>query len=269
VLSICPSSCLVPGRLPHLVPQGPDHPLLGRRQRRNVGTSPHTISGFILTSSRWRVEQALMLIVGVSPAFMRPPYGSINDQLLQIAAIRGQSLVLWDFDSGDSTGSTPAESMQAYTDLANSRPSSVLALNHEVYGECSQGYFCFLGLVIILGFCMCRGNCVPSTSPRDQRSPSPGVLTGHARRMPRCAALSECYRASICMYNLSPPISSYHTPAATMLTSSLYRGRGHADGTPILMDAKSRKRWREIISWTTSFLVIPRTLLLRVRLTSM
>jgi len=79
----------------------------------------------------WRVEQALMRIVGVKPAFMRPPYGAYNDQTRRVAATRGQKLALWDFDSGDSTGSTPAQSKQAYANLANRRPSTILALNHE------------------------------------------------------------------------------------------------------------------------------------------
>jgi peptidoglycan/xylan/chitin deacetylase (PgdA/CDA1 family) len=81
----------------------------------------------------WRVEQALQRIVGVKPAFMRPPYGSYNNAVRQVAAIRGQKLALWDFDSGDSTGSTPAQSKQKYTNVANAHPSTLLALNHEVY----------------------------------------------------------------------------------------------------------------------------------------
>lgn len=43
-------------------------------------------------------------------------------------------MVIWDFDSGDSTGSTPDESNAAYDALAKQHPSNVLALNHEVFG---------------------------------------------------------------------------------------------------------------------------------------
>ena len=76
-----------------------------------------------------------MRIVGVSPAFMRPPYGAYNDQVRSASAIRGQSLAIWDFDSGDSMGASPAQSNQAYDDLAARRPPTVLALNHETLGE--------------------------------------------------------------------------------------------------------------------------------------
>lgn len=81
------------------------------------------------------VEQALERLLGVTPAFLRPPYGNYNDLVRQVAYERGQKLVLWDFDSGDSTGSTAAQSNAAYDALVKKRPSTVLALNHEVYSE--------------------------------------------------------------------------------------------------------------------------------------
>ena len=73
--------------------------------------------------------------MGVTPAFARPPYGSYNDLVRQVAQVRGQTLVTWDFDSGDSTGSTPAQSNAMYDDLVKRHPSTVLALNHETHGN--------------------------------------------------------------------------------------------------------------------------------------
>jgi peptidoglycan/xylan/chitin deacetylase (PgdA/CDA1 family) len=81
----------------------------------------------------WRVEEALQRITGLTPAFMRPPFGSYNDNVLAASAVRGQKVAIWDFDSGDSTGATPAQSKQKYTDIANQRPSTILTLNHETY----------------------------------------------------------------------------------------------------------------------------------------
>jgi peptidoglycan/xylan/chitin deacetylase (PgdA/CDA1 family) len=83
----------------------------------------------------WRVEQALQRIIGVTPAFMRPPYGSYNDLVREVSYQRGQKMVIWDFDSGDSTGSTAAQSNAAYDTLAQQHPSNILALNHEVYEQ--------------------------------------------------------------------------------------------------------------------------------------
>jgi len=79
----------------------------------------------------WRMEEALMKITGTYPAFMRPPFGEYNDLVREVARVRGQALALWDFDSGDSAGFSVAARKKRYTKLANSHPSTILALNHE------------------------------------------------------------------------------------------------------------------------------------------
>lgn len=83
----------------------------------------------------------MIRILGVSPAFMRPPYGNYNDLVRSAAAVRNQSLVIWDFDDGDSTGSSVQESEQDYTNLVNARPNNVLALNHETYDTTACVFF--------------------------------------------------------------------------------------------------------------------------------
>lgn len=79
----------------------------------------------------WRVELALLRIVGAYPAFMRPPYGSYNDLVLQASAIRGQGVVIWDFDSLDSDGASTATSKSLYDQILGQHPNTLLALNHE------------------------------------------------------------------------------------------------------------------------------------------
>jgi len=90
-----------------------------------------TLNSDQINTELTRLDDALRKILGVSPALMRPPYGNYNDLVLTVAENLGLSLVMWDFDSGDSTGSTPAQSEQSYTDVANKHPSNLLALNHE------------------------------------------------------------------------------------------------------------------------------------------
>ncbi|THU85890.1 carbohydrate esterase family 4 protein [Dendrothele bispora CBS 962.96] len=91
-----------------------------------------TLSWDQIHDEMWRVEQALQRIVGVNPAFMRPPYGNYNDLVRQASAARGQRIVNWDFDSGDAAGSTPEQSQAAYSNLVSRHPSTCIALNHEV-----------------------------------------------------------------------------------------------------------------------------------------
>ncbi|KAK1235052.1 hypothetical protein PQX77_001717 [Marasmius sp. AFHP31] len=78
-----------------------------------------------------KVDEAIVRITGLRPAFMRPPYGDYNDLVREVAAARNQSLVNWSFDSGDSAGKTVQQSEDAYAAHIQSKPSAIIALNHE------------------------------------------------------------------------------------------------------------------------------------------
>ncbi|KAG8686469.1 Carbohydrate esterase 4 protein, partial [Ceratobasidium sp. 395] len=94
-----------------------------------------TLSTDDLNSEMSKVENALKKIAGVKPAFMRPPYGNYNDNVVTVAGQRGQDLVIWDLDTEDSLGATVATSEKYYDDAIAEKPSTILALNHEVYGK--------------------------------------------------------------------------------------------------------------------------------------
>ncbi|KAJ7628943.1 hypothetical protein FB45DRAFT_919611 [Roridomyces roridus] len=53
-----------------------------------------------IQDAMFRMEEAFSRILGIKPAFMRPPFGDYNDNIQSIAAGRGQSLALWDWDTG-------------------------------------------------------------------------------------------------------------------------------------------------------------------------
>ncbi|KAJ6631854.1 hypothetical protein B0H10DRAFT_777 [Mycena sp. CBHHK59/15] len=99
----------------------------------------HTWSHADLTSlstsqiqdAMFRMEEAFSRILGIKPAFMRPPYGDYNSNIQSIAAARGQSLALWDWDTGDADGNTTAESEAVYNDVANAKVKNALILEHE------------------------------------------------------------------------------------------------------------------------------------------
>ncbi|KAG9019780.1 Carbohydrate esterase 4 protein [Tulasnella sp. 427] len=92
-----------------------------------------TLSSDKLTSEMTLTDTALVKILGVKPAFVRPPYGKYNEQSREVAAANGQSIVIWDFDSGDSVGESAKNSEQDYQKIANANPPSILTLNHETY----------------------------------------------------------------------------------------------------------------------------------------
>ncbi|KAJ8516272.1 hypothetical protein ONZ45_g6394 [Pleurotus djamor] len=86
----------------------------------------------------WRVELALQRIVGVQPAFMRPPYGEFNGMVRAAAKIRGQHLALWDFDSGDTWGIPTQDMINRYDAIATEHPDTILTLNHDTQQQSAQ-----------------------------------------------------------------------------------------------------------------------------------
>ena len=47
------------------------------------------------------LDDALLRIVGLVPAFMRPPYGATNANVTQVMAAANKTIALWDLDSHD------------------------------------------------------------------------------------------------------------------------------------------------------------------------
>ncbi|KAL0571616.1 hypothetical protein V5O48_010350 [Marasmius crinis-equi] len=107
----------------------------GHQVASHTWSHPHltTLSSDQINDEMQRVEQALQRIVGVVPAFMRPPYGEYNDDVQSIAGARGQSLVLWDFDAGDADGKAPNDTLSDYRNRIDQHPSTFLPLNHETH----------------------------------------------------------------------------------------------------------------------------------------
>ncbi|KAH7100396.1 carbohydrate esterase family 4 protein [Auriculariales sp. MPI-PUGE-AT-0066] len=83
-------------------------------------------------SEMWKVEEALIRILGVNPAIVRPPYGEYNDLVRSAANARNQTIALWDFDSEDTLGRTAASTQALYKTLVDKKVSSIAALNHSI-----------------------------------------------------------------------------------------------------------------------------------------
>ncbi|KAG8690035.1 Carbohydrate esterase 4 protein [Ceratobasidium sp. 395] len=92
-----------------------------------------TLSGAALLAEFTKVDDALKKITGATPAFMRPPFGSYDAEVQEAAGSVGQTVVIWDFDSGDSAGKSAQQSKDLYTNAIAKNPNSILTLNHETY----------------------------------------------------------------------------------------------------------------------------------------
>jgi peptidoglycan/xylan/chitin deacetylase (PgdA/CDA1 family) len=100
-----------------------------------------------LQDSMFRVEEALSRIIDIKAAFMRPPFGDYDSTVQSVAAARGQSLALWDWDTGDADGNTTAQSEAVYQDMVNDKITARVVLKHETERE--PFFFLFLFCVFI------------------------------------------------------------------------------------------------------------------------
>ncbi|KAF7319735.1 hypothetical protein MKEN_00755700 [Mycena kentingensis (nom. inval.)] len=90
-----------------------------------------TLSTAQIHDNFYRIDEALSRILGIRPAFMRPPFGSYNGNVQSISIARGQSLALWDWDTEDANGASVSFSKGVYDQVASSHPSNALILEHE------------------------------------------------------------------------------------------------------------------------------------------
>ncbi|KAF7327372.1 Chitin deacetylase [Mycena kentingensis (nom. inval.)] len=78
-----------------------------------------------------RLDVAMLAILGIKTQYLRPPFGSYNNKVTRVATEKGKSLVIWDFDSGDSVGKSWEQSEELYTKKFDDKPENIMALNHE------------------------------------------------------------------------------------------------------------------------------------------
>ncbi|KAJ7806997.1 carbohydrate esterase family 4 protein [Mycena olivaceomarginata] len=90
-----------------------------------------TLSTAQIKDEMFRMEEAFSRILGIKPAFMRPPSGYYDANIKKIAFSRGQNLALWDMDTGDADGNNTAQSEAVYNDAANSKVKNAVILQHE------------------------------------------------------------------------------------------------------------------------------------------
>jgi len=107
----------------------------GNQIASHTWSHPHlnTLSADQQATELSRIDTALIKILGVKPAFIRPPYGEYNTQFETVAGNNNQKIVTWNFDSGDSVGTSVTDSEKLYDQKlgANPKPNNLLALNHE------------------------------------------------------------------------------------------------------------------------------------------
>ncbi|KDN52805.1 carbohydrate esterase family 4 protein [Tilletiaria anomala UBC 951] len=76
------------------------------------------------------IETALLKTAGVVPAFIRPPYGEVNDTIVQyLNEKHGLIVVNWNYDTEDASGATVDYSLNVIKNIT--APTHAIVLQHE------------------------------------------------------------------------------------------------------------------------------------------
>ncbi|ORX96221.1 glycoside hydrolase/deacetylase [Basidiobolus meristosporus CBS 931.73] len=81
-----------------------------------------------------RTSDMIYHVIGKRPRYMRPPYGSYNENTLQILGEMGYRVVYWNVDTLDWQHQDPKRSLNVYREtIRNSSPSdSFISLQHDI-----------------------------------------------------------------------------------------------------------------------------------------
>jgi peptidoglycan/xylan/chitin deacetylase (PgdA/CDA1 family) len=96
------------------------HPRLGGMSAANI------------RSEMTRVEDALVNMIGIKPAYMRPPYLDTSGQVLPIMKELNYKVITNDVDSGDWNNQSPQQSQQVFQ-RAGASGNGHIPLMHETY----------------------------------------------------------------------------------------------------------------------------------------
>jgi peptidoglycan/xylan/chitin deacetylase (PgdA/CDA1 family) len=84
-----------------------------------------------------RLDQAFANLVGVQPAYIRPPYLDTGGQFLSTMSSLGYTSVTMDIDSQDWNGTSASQSQQ-YFQQAGTSGNGHIPLMHETYASTVQ-----------------------------------------------------------------------------------------------------------------------------------
>jgi peptidoglycan/xylan/chitin deacetylase (PgdA/CDA1 family) len=91
-----------------------------------------SMSAAQVTQEMTKVEQALVNLIGIKPAYMRPPYLETSGQVLPVLRQMGYKVITDDVDAGDWNNQTPQQSQQKFTQ-AGAKGQGHIPLMHETY----------------------------------------------------------------------------------------------------------------------------------------
>eukprot|EP00731_Ephydatia_muelleri_P008197 Em0004g535a len=111
----------------------------GHQIGSHTWSHPHltALSKDAVTQQMTKLAKVLKKILGAVPVYMRPPYGSYNDEVLSTLLATGIKVItMWDIDSRDAMGASTATQQETYN-LASTNVSHII-LQHETNYNTTQ-----------------------------------------------------------------------------------------------------------------------------------
>ncbi|CAJ0636116.1 11128_t:CDS:2 [Entrophospora sp. SA101] len=145
----------------------------------------------IIAEIKW-TEQIIKETVGVTPRFMRPPYGDIDNRVRGVLALLGYKVVIWDHDTDDwkSTyaGFVPDSITTDFTEWAKNTTATTghISLEHDLYPIAAKMAIPSLDIVLGANFQVEQvAKCVSESPYREfigfpgdnSTSPTPAITT--------------------------------------------------------------------------------------------
>jgi polysaccharide deacetylase family sporulation protein PdaB len=110
------------------------------RRGHEIGNHTYTHPSAVKTSSQalreelQACERIIQSVTDTSPKLFRPPEGSWNEQVLEVAREQDYSIILWDIDTLD-WAHTPAEKISSYV-LENTQGGNIILMHDYQSGSC-------------------------------------------------------------------------------------------------------------------------------------
>ncbi|KAI9175267.1 hypothetical protein H9P43_006628 [Blastocladiella emersonii ATCC 22665] len=129
----------------------------GHHVAQHTHTHPNllTLSSAQVDDEITRASAAIATTVGVRPRYFRPPYGSINQAIMDKLTRAGYRVVYWGPDTNDWQSQTTVESITEFyrtTVVDPARKSYISLLQHDIQQKTSQGYGRWMNQVKANGF---------------------------------------------------------------------------------------------------------------------
>jgi len=137
----------------------------------------------IIAEIKW-TELAIQTAIGVTPKYMRPPYGDVDDRVRAILSQLGYKIVIWDKDTNDWRSGEEKTFQISWVEgnftewVKENDPTGHISLEHDLYKQTAAQGPLVVPIVQGAGFTIKTvAQCTGDTQPYLESTPTTGSTT--------------------------------------------------------------------------------------------